>query len=154
MVDRLRGPAGGCRTTHSLGNIPGTRFSAYAKVLFVYTGRGAAAFANTLRAHNQLPALISLTTFVPYIYTFIHQSKTQYHLPAPSLKTTKPPPPHGRIILFARRCRWNFALSITNSHSPCRPSFSFQATTALAFAITIKRSSFSSSHLKVNVSIT
>ena len=46
-------------------------------------------------------------------------------------KTT--PDPHGRVILFAWRCRWNLALSVANSHTPCRPSFSFQTNTALAF---------------------
>ena len=62
--------------------------------------------------------------------------------------------PHGRVILFACRCRWNSTLSLPNSHTPCRPSFSFPTTTALSLQITIKRSCFSSSHVKVNISIT
>lgn len=161
MVDRLRGPARGLQNHTFLWQHSRNTFRRVCES-FVCIHRPSTRRGSQIHpeAHNQLPALISLTLThnIRAIHLHLRPPKPK-SISSPrtlSRKSQKPPPepPHGRIVLFARRCRWNFALSITNSHSPCRPSLSFQATTALAFEITIKRSSFSSSHLKVNISIT
>ena len=106
---------------------------------------------------HQLLALISSHSDSGQTSAYlIERSNHRHHHPPTYVRLGKPPPksPHGRVILFARRCRWNSTLPLANSHTPCRPCYSFQTTTALSLQITIKRSCFSSSHVKVNISIT